>query len=147
MSDDDLVQRLAAATSTLLRIFKVADSHNIAELPPPELHALLFVGEADGATPGEVAAHLAVAATTCTSIVDRLARQGLVTRSRDEVDRRSVRIRLTEAGRQAFDSVEAEHMRRYRAMLAPLTAEERRAIVGLMEKVAAAVTPRDTPPP
>ena len=46
----------------------------------------------------DLAKHMGVTASTMSLAVDRLERNGYLTRERDESDRRRVRIRLTEAG-------------------------------------------------
>src|ERR687895_2262514 len=46
----------------------------------------------------DLAKHMGVTASTMSLAVDRLERNGYVTRERDDADRRRVRIRLTEAG-------------------------------------------------
>jgi DNA-binding MarR family transcriptional regulator len=55
-----------------------------------------------------------------TNRIDRLEAKGLVERVRDEADRRSVRIRLTEAGGTLADTVMEEHLGHYASLLAPL---------------------------
>lgn len=46
----------------------------------------------------DLAKHMGVTASTMSLAVDRLERGGYVTRERDQVDRRRVRVRLTDAG-------------------------------------------------
>lgn len=59
------------------------------------LIALLFQSEGEGTTIGALAAHLGVKEPTVTATVDRLEREGLVRRMRDESDRRLVRVVAT----------------------------------------------------
>ncbi|MEJ9078660.1 MarR family transcriptional regulator [Gordonia malaquae] len=56
------------------------------------------------ATPGWLAEHLAVNSASTTALVDRLVRRGLVTRSRDHVDRRRVVLVVTPAARDLGES-------------------------------------------
>jgi len=53
----------------------------------------------------EMQAHLLVAAPTLTELVDGLVADGLVTRIRDQGDRRMVYLRLTDQGRQMYREV------------------------------------------
>ena len=46
-----------------------------------------------------IAKHILVKSSTVTGIIDRLELKGLVTRSRNTVDRRVITIELTEAGK------------------------------------------------
>ena len=50
----------------------------------------------------EMQAHLLVAAPTLTELVDGMVGDGLVTRVRDQGDRRMVYLRLTDQGRQTY---------------------------------------------
>ena len=52
----------------------------------------------ESTTLSDLAKHMGVTASTMSLAVDRLERNGYVTRERDAADRRRVRIRLTEAG-------------------------------------------------
>lgn len=54
---------------------------------------------------GELAEDLVVSPRNVTGLVDHLERDGLVERVHDTEDRRSVRARLTDAGRQRIESI------------------------------------------
>ena len=64
---------------------------------------------APGTPAGAVAAQLKVRPSTATGIVDRLVRQSLVRRERDELDRRRVRISLTDKGREVITELAARN--------------------------------------
>lgn len=64
-----------------------------------------------GTTAAALSRHLLVTAGNLTGIVDRLERDGLVTRSAHESDGRSVRIRLSPAGRRLMGRVMPRHAR------------------------------------
>lgn len=65
-----------------------------------------------------------------TNRIDRMEAKGLVERVRDEADRRSVRIRLTEAGATLADTVMEEHLKHYARLLAPLDRATCEALAG-----------------
>ncbi|HEX4360129.1 MAG TPA: MarR family transcriptional regulator, partial [Pseudonocardia sp.] len=67
-----------------------------------------------------------------TNRIDRLEARGLVGRIRDTEDRRSVLIRLTEAGRDLVDGVLQEHLANERRILGGLTVEERQTLTALL---------------
>lgn len=69
---------------------------------------LMKLHEAEGLTPGELAARLGVAPATMTKMIQRLARVGFVERGRDAVDQRVVRIYLTAAGRAVHSTMMAK---------------------------------------
>ena len=49
-------------------------------------------------TPSSIAREIVLSQATVTSLLDRLEKNDLITRSRDEVDKRQVAVRLTERG-------------------------------------------------
>ena len=71
---------------------------------------VLYMLQAEPGTPaGAVAAQLKVRPSTATGIVDRLVRDGLVRRERDDLDRRRVRIWLTERGMRVISELRARN--------------------------------------
>ncbi|PZF85466.1 MarR family winged helix-turn-helix transcriptional regulator [Jiangella anatolica] len=87
------------------------------------LAALRRAGEPYELSPGVLLAQTLVTSGTMTARVDKLTARGLVSRRRDEDDRRAVRVRLTEFGKKSVD-----------AALEGLLANERRLLVGLDEQ-------------
>lgn len=79
----------------------LADQHG---LTVAGMATLMTLGQHGGLTHRAVADHCFVRPATLTGVVDTLERDGLVERRRDETDRRTVRLTLTQAGR---DRVEA----------------------------------------
>lgn len=71
-----------------------------------QLRVLYMLQAAPGTPAGAVAAQLKVRPSTATGIVDRLVRQKLVRRERDDVDRRRVRISLTDKGREVITELD-----------------------------------------
>ena len=59
----------------------------------------------DGLTAGELAEAASVSPGAVTTVLDRLERMGLVTRTRDEADRRRVLVELTPKARELAYSV------------------------------------------
>ena len=71
---------------------------------------VLYMLQAEPGTPaGNVAAQLKVRPSTATGIVDRLVRDGLVRRERDELDRRRVQIWLTDQGLRVINEIRARN--------------------------------------
>jgi MarR family transcriptional regulator for hemolysin len=67
----------------------------------PALGALLRLADEDGISQAELARRQRVEAPSMCRMVDRLEREGLVSRERDREDRRVIRVRITPAGREA----------------------------------------------
>ena len=74
-----------------------------------QLRVLYMLQAGPGTPAGAVAAQLKVRPSTATGIVDRLVRDGLVRRERDDLDRRRVRIWLTEQGMRVINELRARN--------------------------------------
>jgi transcriptional regulator, MarR family len=71
----------------------------------PQMHTLEILGQQSPLRMKELAAKMGVTTGTLTVGVDRLEKQGLVTRIPHETDRRSILVALTEAGRSSTASI------------------------------------------
>jgi DNA-binding MarR family transcriptional regulator len=78
-----------------------------------------------------------VTSGTMTNRLDRLEERGLVRRHQDPVDARSVRVQITAAGRRCVDSALADLVEREHAILASLSADDRRALASSLRRVVA----------
>ncbi len=83
----------------------------------------------------EVAGTLSVTLSAATGLVDRMVRTQLVTRERDNADRRVVWVRVTDAGRRAL--ADAERVRRdfLAEAVQSLSEGELQQLVGLLGKL------------
>lgn len=86
---------------------------------------LSHLDEVDATTLTELANHMGVTVSTMSLAIKRLERQGFIGRSRDVVDRRVIRLRLTEAGVRVRDAQSVLDEDRVAGMLEVLTAAER----------------------
>src|ERR1041384_2625115 len=73
-----------------------------AGLTPPQFYVLATIGYAGGLPFGEIGAKMMVTVSNLTGIVDRLEEKKVVSRKRDENDRRVVRVVLTEKGARLY---------------------------------------------
>jgi DNA-binding MarR family transcriptional regulator len=71
----------------------------------PQFRALVVLATAGPQRVADLAAELDVNASTATRMCDRLVRKDLVSRTRLETDRRTVRIMLTDTGRELIIAV------------------------------------------
>jgi DNA-binding MarR family transcriptional regulator len=81
------------------------------------LAALRRAGEPFERAPGELATHTMVTTGAMTKRIDRLERDGLVTRRPSANDGRGRVVALTEAGRELIDQAFTEHMRNERRLV------------------------------
>lgn len=84
----------------------------------------------------DLAAVLAVKPSTAGRMCDRLARRGLVSRHREEADRRVVRISLTPAGRAIVDEATRKRRVYIAEILSGLPADRRREVAGALRAFA-----------
>ncbi len=98
------------------RIFeKLLAQHNISEFNGAQGRILFILWEKDDISITELAEKTGLAKTTLTSMLDRMEKQGHIERIYSPTDRRSVKIRLTEAARNFREqyeqvSVEMSHI-------------------------------------
>ncbi|MEU4561088.1 MarR family transcriptional regulator [Actinoplanes sp. NPDC023936] len=96
------------------------------------LAALRRAGEPFERAPGELAAFTMVTTGAMTKRLDRLERDGLVTRRPSAADGRGRVVALTTAGQELIDQAFTEHMRNERRLLDQLTPEQAAALESLL---------------
>jgi MarR family transcriptional regulator for hemolysin len=99
-SDRPLGLLVTAAAKALSRAFD--DALAAVGGSTPTWLVLRAVQTTEPATQGELAAAVGIRSPTLSHHLDALERAGLVTRSRDEANRRVQRIAVTESGEQMF---------------------------------------------
>jgi len=116
-SDADY-RRLLELRTGLRRFLKWSgDRAEAAGLTPAQHQLLLAVrGHAGPEAPtiGQLAEHLLLRHHSTVQLVDRAEAAGLLTRTRDDVDHRVVRVALTPAGSRVLASLAAEHLEELR---------------------------------
>jgi DNA-binding MarR family transcriptional regulator len=98
--------------------------HGLGEGEFDVLAALRRAGEPFERAPGELATFTMVTTGAMTKRIDRLERDGLVTRRPSTSDGRGRVVALTNAGRELIDQAFTEHMRNERRLLDHLTPEQ-----------------------
>jgi DNA-binding MarR family transcriptional regulator len=93
----------------------------------------------NGITASEIATSTAFPKNTLSRAVNRLVRQGLVSRRIDMVDRRQQFLDLTPAGRAVVEEAMPRFVAMEREMLSPLSLVERETLSNLMAKVVLAL--------
>jgi DNA-binding MarR family transcriptional regulator len=81
---------------------------------------------------------VAVTPPTASRLVDRLVRKGLVQRRTDRLDRRQVRIGLTEAGRRLVDLVTERRRQEIADLLRSIDPEVQRSMAAGLQQLAQA---------
>jgi len=89
----------------------------------------------EGLTMGELARRLLVSNGNLTGLTTRLVKEGLVTRATSSHDRRAQRVRLTAAGKRAFDAMAADHRRWVESMFGGMDAADSKRLYELMGRL------------
>jgi len=86
----------------LLSHKKLEDELEKLDLTSPQFYVLATIGYAGGLPFGEIGAKMMVTVSNLTGIVDRLEEKKLVSRQRDDQDRRVVHVVLTDRGTKLY---------------------------------------------
>jgi DNA-binding MarR family transcriptional regulator len=92
-------------------------------------------GDVDALTPGQLADLCGVKRATITGLVDTLAKENLVKREPDPINRRQVKIELSEEGERLMAQAVPDHFEIVKNIMNELTDSESRQLVVLLNKV------------
>jgi DNA-binding MarR family transcriptional regulator len=117
--------RLTDALEDLLRPYGIsATQYNVLRI--------LRGSGADGLCRNEVRDRMLTRMPDMTRLLDRMEEAGWVTRSREREDRRMVLTRITAAGRQLLQELDAPVSELHRTQLERLTDEQLRSLIDLL---------------
>lgn len=123
LGDQDY-QRLLAFRSELRGFLRWSEETAHAAGLTPSLHQLLLVirGGVDprGPTVGDAAEELNVRHHSAVELAQRAESAGLLSRVRDELDRRRLRLQLTDEGRRLLEDLTRDHLPRIQALAGAL---------------------------
>jgi MarR family transcriptional regulator, lower aerobic nicotinate degradation pathway regulator len=151
-SDARLPAELVASTLFLLkRLGFAAKNRSVEEYEQvglsPYHHAILALLDEDAPeTQAEIADALGYDRGTLVGLLDELEEKALVERKRDPEDRRRHIVRITADGKRTLGRLRALGKRLEDEFLAPLDAEQREALHGLLLLLAERHEPRCAPP-
>ncbi|MDX1572622.1 MAG: MarR family transcriptional regulator [Methylophaga sp.] len=98
MLDNQLCFALYSATNAITRVYRqLLDEH---DLTYPQYLVLLVLWEKDGVAVRDLMHRLKLDSGTLSPILKRLERAGLISKQRNDIDERIVRISLTEKSKQ-----------------------------------------------
>jgi len=132
--------RLQAAHAAL---FRAADWHlrESIGIGSAQQAILFLLKRNDGLLLGEIARELKLGKSGLSGLVDRLEAAGFVERRPDPEDRRSTRLHILSAGRDAAASAAPITKAINRELLAPFSGDEREVIARFLEHVATQAEP------
>lgn len=135
----EIEDQIVAAIRRIIRAIDVQsrrllENHN---LTGPQIATLREAQKKGDVTIGVLARAVHLSQPTVSGILNRLERRGLVTRERSAGDRRSVVIRVTEAGGAILDQAPSLLQERFRAELERLEEWERHGMLAALMRIAA----------
>jgi DNA-binding MarR family transcriptional regulator len=105
------------------------------DLSSPQVHTLLSLRHEGALAMGDLARRVAVTEKTVTGLVDRLERDGLAARQRDEVDRRVIHVGLTARGEALARRLDAEVLQAITRLVGRLDAADRQDLFRIIGKL------------
>ncbi len=99
----------------------------------PEWRVMATVGQERGCTAQQIAASTRMHKTRVSRAIAQLRRRGLIERATSAQDRRALQLRLSPAGRRMYAQLVPLALARERALLACLSAPQRRALLQGLE--------------
>jgi DNA-binding MarR family transcriptional regulator len=107
-----------------------------ANLTGPQLTVVKLLETMGDLSLSDLSERIRAQNSTVTGIIDRMVREGLVTRARSTEDRRVVLIQLTEKGQALAQEIKVEPMEIFRSALESLTPQETRDLMKILTKIA-----------
>lgn len=103
--DDEVTDAIIHASRTLFGIAVRSLTASEEEVTLPQYRALVTLAYGGGRRLADLASSLGVSPSTATRMCDRLVRKGLISRTRDEIDRREVNLEVTPSGHKIVEGV------------------------------------------
>ena len=124
--EECILHRMTRAAAAMSRLWSL----RLAEIgcTVPQGIVLCFLLERDAVTPKDLAERSGLDGPTMTGILDRLGDAGSVRRERREDDRRSLRVFLTDAGRERAGMVMSFMEEANRAVMKSMSVDEKAVI-------------------
>lgn len=108
---------------------------NSYTITPPQFVALQWLFEHGDMTIGDLSNKMYLAFSTTTDLVDRMEKNEMVVRIREEQDRRVVRIKLLKEGERVIEEVIQKRREYLNTVLEDFTEDESEQFAALLEKL------------
>ena len=145
---DSQMDRTDTSLIALRRILRATELYGrdlakAAGLTAAQFRVLQVVAERRLCTAKDISRQMSISQATVTSLVDKLVRQGMVTRERCETDRRQTNIVITELGRETIEKAPDALQQRYVRKFEALEDWEQASLISALERVAAMLDAED----
>jgi DNA-binding MarR family transcriptional regulator len=136
--DEEVTDAIIRASRALVGIAVQSLTATDEEVTLPQYRTLVTLTYSGGRRLADLASSLGVSPSTATRMCDRLVRKGLISRSRDEIDRREVNLEVTAAGRQIVEGVMERRREDVRELLKLIPLSTRSQLVESLNVLATA---------
>lgn len=130
--------QIVAAIRRIMRAVDLHSRHLVEKhgLTGPQLAALHEANRMGKVSTGALARAVHLSQPTLTGILDRLERRGLIERSRDSKDRRTVNVALNSAGQRVLFNAPSLLQDRFRRELSKLEQWEQTQMLATLQRIA-----------
>lgn len=139
VSDEELTEAIILASRAMVAIAVRSLNATDHDVTLPQYRTLVVLAYGGSTRLADLAATLAVSPSTATRMCDRLVRKGLVTRTRDDIDRREVKLDVTDDGRHLVEQVMERRRAEVQTILSAIPADSRSALTSSLHLLARAV--------
>jgi len=126
--EDEVIEAVIMASRALVAVAARSLGNGADGVTLPQYRTLVVLSHGKRRL-ADLAEALSVSPSTATRMCDRLVRKGLITRNRDEIDRREVNLEVTPAGRTLVGQVIERRRVEVRSLLEGIPADKRRQLV------------------
>ena len=122
----DMVDQITAQLGPLIARQRqaVAQAGCYRQISSTHLHVAYMLAGGEAMTMSRLADQLDVSLPNVTGIVERMVERGLVERTHREDDRRTVGVRITDAGRKVLDEIDTVKRQEMAKVIARMTPEQ-----------------------
>ncbi|MGA2521552.1 MAG: MarR family transcriptional regulator [Acidimicrobiales bacterium] len=137
-NDEEVTEAIILASRALVGIAMRSLAGNADDVTLPQYRTLVVLACGGPRRLADLAEALGVSPSTATRMCDRLVRKELVSRTRDELDRREVKLAITAAGRRIVADVTHRRRDEVSDLLGAIPVPLRRQLVSSLTLLAAA---------
>jgi DNA-binding MarR family transcriptional regulator len=132
---EEYIERLQEIFLLTMRRISKKTTDCEPKLTGPQFYILQLLYNGGKSTVSGLAEEMSVKPSAITAMIDRLLKQGYVTRERDELDRRVVFIQISDAGRQILEEVHQKRKKVLTKYLSHLDRDELQSLLSIYEKI------------
>ena len=114
---------------------RMRDNNLKHDLTIAQLEVLWFVGQAKNQSMDAIAHHLNVKPPSATALIEKLEKQELVHRERDDEDRRVVHIRLTQKAKKQINGLQKQKTKILDEITACLSVKDRTELERIIARI------------